>query len=73
MKPRLRPVEDSSAIAALGYDDEAEELYVQWAGGDVYVYSGVPPMVYKILLREESKGGYLNRVIKPRYASREVH
>ncbi len=72
MRPTLQPVDDSRAVAALGYDADSEELYVKWSGGDLYVYSGVPVMVYRILLREESKGGYLNRVIKPRYPCREI-
>jgi hypothetical protein len=72
MKPRLQPVADSKAVAALGYAVETEELYVQWASGDLYVYTGVPLMVYRILLREESKGRYLNKIIKPRYPCREI-
>jgi len=72
MRPKLRPVDDSAAIAALGYDEDAEELYVQWASGDIYVYAGVPPLVYRILMNEESKGGYVNKMIKPRYQFREV-
>jgi KTSC domain-containing protein len=69
--PKLMPVE-SGAIAAMGYDTGAQELYVRFAGGGTYAYSGVPEMVYRILLNADSKGAYLNKVVKPRYPCREL-
>jgi hypothetical protein len=69
--PKLKPVE-SGAIAAMGYDEDAEELYVQFVDGGTYAYGGVPEMVYRILLNADSKGAYLNKVIKPTYPSREI-
>jgi KTSC domain len=69
--PELRPV-DSGAIAAVGYDAEADELHVRFAHGGTYVYAQVPELVYRILLKAESKGAYLNKVVKPTYPCREI-
>ena len=69
--PRMQPV-DSSAIARIGYDAEAEEAYVEFHDADVYVYGGVPPDVFAALAEAESKGTFLNTVVKPCYPFRKV-
>ena len=63
---------DSSAVEAVGYDADTRTLYVRYADGDTYAYDDVPPDVHRWLLRSDSIGGYLNRVVKPAYAGREV-
>ncbi len=40
----LTPV-TSSNVAALGYDEENQELHVEFLGGGLYIYEGVPPEV----------------------------
>lgn len=67
--PEMVPV-DSTSIEAVGYDEDAQELYVQFAGGRTYVYSGVSTYTYEDLLSAPSKGSYLNREIKPNYEAR---
>lgn len=62
----MQPV-SSSSVQAVGYDDEHGRLFVDFVGGGRYVYYGVPASVYRELLESESIGGYVNRVIKPRY------
>jgi hypothetical protein len=62
----------STSVRAIGYDGRAEELYVEWAGGDTYVYSPVPRAIYDGLLNAPSKGAYLNKVVKPTYDYRTV-
>ena len=64
---RMQPVE-SSSIRAIGYDQEAEELWVEfYSSPDPYVYLEVPPTIYGELKDAGSKGEYLNLMIKPHY------
>lgn len=68
--PTMHPVE-SSAVARIGYDAEAEEAYVEYLGGDLYAYEGVPAAVFEELANAESKGTFVNAVIKE-YPFREI-
>lgn len=69
---KMFPV-DSSSIARIGYDVEAEEAYVEFRESSaVYAYSGVPLSVFAELARADSKGGFVNEVIKRRYPFRKV-
>lgn len=61
--PKMHPVE-SSAVARIGYDPETEEAYVEYLGGDLYAYEGVPAVVFEGLANAESKGTFVNAVIK---------
>jgi hypothetical protein len=70
-RPSMHPV-DSSCVARLGYDRVEEEVYVEFHGGAVYAYEGVPPAVYEQFERAESKGTFLNAAIKPRYPARKL-
>jgi hypothetical protein len=67
----MRPVE-SSAVARIGYDAEAEEAYVEYLGGGLYAYEGVPPGMFEELANAESKGTFVNETIKPRYPFRKL-
>jgi hypothetical protein len=67
----MHPVE-SSCIAKIGYDREAEEVYVEFHDSGVYAYRGVPLGVYEEFQRAESKGTFVNEVIKPRYSFRKA-
>lgn len=69
--PKMFPV-DSSAIARIGYDVEAEEVYIEFReSGGLYAYSGVPLEVFAELARADSKGSFVNAVIK-RYPVRKL-
>jgi hypothetical protein len=69
--PKMFPV-DSSAIARIGYDAEAEEAYVEFHDSDVYAYGGVPPAVFDEFAEAESKGTFLNTAIKPQFPFRKA-
>lgn len=69
--PKLFPV-DSSAIAKIGYDVEAEEAYVEFRDAGLYAYSGVPLRVFAELARADSKGAFVNEMIKRRYPFRKL-
>jgi len=66
-----RPVE-SRAIESVGYDARSRTLEVEYAGGGVYRYFGVPERAYALLLRANSRGAYVNGRIKPYYRCRRV-
>lgn len=58
---------ESSAIESVGYDARTRTLEVEFVGGGVYRYLGVPPREHETLMRAGSLGEYVNRRIKPRY------
>lgn len=68
--PKMHPVE-SSAVARIGYDAEAEEAYVEYLGGGLYAYEGVPAKVFEGLATADSKGTFVNAAIK-QYPFRKV-
>ena len=71
-RPQLIPVE-STAVEAVGYDEERRELYVRFRGSDgTYVYAGVSPEKYRALGEADSIGGYVNREIKPHHSYRQL-
>ena len=56
---------ESSSIRAIGYDPERYEAWVEYLSRPgPYVYFGVSPEVYDDLEEAESKGIYVNNVIK---------
>jgi KTSC domain len=66
------PVE-SSSIELVGYDEQAQELYVRFHNrGRTYAYEDVPRAQFDALLAAPSKGRYLNWEIKPYHAYRRV-
>lgn len=62
----------SSNVAAVGYQPATRILTVRFVGGAVYEYARVPASVHADLLGAASKGGYLAKSIKGRYAVRRV-
>lgn len=63
---------DSSNVQAIGYDNNAQELHVQFNSGATYVYHGVPPEIYDELMAAASKGSFLNRAVKAVYQCSKV-
>ena len=57
----------SSNIAAVGYDPATETLEVEFLSGSVYQYYNVPQNMYDQLMKEGSKGRFLNIYIKSAY------
>ena len=57
----------SSNIAAIGYDPATETLEVEFLSGSVYQYYNVQENMYDQLMREGSKGRFLNTYIKNAY------
>ncbi|GAA0410465.1 KTSC domain-containing protein [Cocleimonas flava] len=64
--PEMQPV-SSSNIAAVGYDPDTENAYVEFLDGSTYAYKGVPEYEFNNLLTAASVGSYLNRSFKNVY------
>lgn len=64
MTPEMIPTPDSSSVEEIGYDAEAEEVFVRYREGGLYAYIGVPTVVWDELRAAPSTGTYVNRVIK---------
>lgn len=58
---------ESTAISSVGYDANAKILEVEFSSGAVYKYRGVPPGVYRSLMKSPSKGQYVSRRIRDRF------
>jgi hypothetical protein len=67
----MEPTE-SEAISAVGYDESTRILRVTFRTGRSYEYLDVPPDEYGRFMSAESRGGYMNQVIKREYECREV-
>jgi hypothetical protein len=62
----------SQAITSVGYDASKLELEIEFRGGRVYRYRGVPSDVHQFLLRTPDKGSYVNRVVAKAFAYSEA-
>ena len=62
----------SSNIKAAGYDINENVLEVEFRGGKVYQYLGVPEQEYNDFMGAESKGRHLHEKIKGKYAHRKM-
>lgn len=67
-----RTAVESTSLRSVGYDPAAQVLEVEFCSGRIYAYEGVPPEVHDWLMRSKGKGGYFNRMIRDRYAMRDV-
>lgn len=63
---------ESSVIASVAHDPQANVLEVEFRNGRLYEYFGVPHGEYEALLSAESVGKYFNEEIRPRYRSARV-
>ena len=68
---RMAPVE-SSCVAAAGYDGTRHVLRIRFVEGRTYDYLGVPEPVFEGFQAADSKGRYVNCVVKPHYAVRRA-
>lgn len=59
----------SSAIGAIGYDDENNTLAVMFPNRAVYFYVGVPSRLFEEFVAAESKGGFFAKEVKDQYSS----
>ncbi len=62
----------STVIATMHYDPDSATLRVIFRSGMVYDYMNVPPAIYDAMKNAGSKGKYLNRHIKGKYAFEKI-
>lgn len=63
---------ESSCITSVAFDSEARVLQLEFTNGLVYEYSDVPATVCNDLLSAPSKGAFVTRFIRGRFAFRRV-
>lgn len=68
---KRKPV-SSSNIVSVGYDDKKLTLEVEFSGGGVYTYSGVPKKTYDGLMKAESVGSFFHKNVKTQFAAKKV-
>ena len=64
MTPEMVPTPESSSIEEVGYDAEAEEIFVRYKSGGLYAYLGVPAVIWDELRGAPSTGSFVNQVVK---------
>jgi hypothetical protein len=57
----------SKGIRGIAYDPDARTLDIEFSSSKIYRYFDVPPSLYEWLTRVESKGRFVNRLIKDKY------
>lgn len=68
----MTAVENSSQIAAVGYDPAAKLLHVEFKSGGTYAYEDVPADKADAFVKSDSKGRFLSAHIKSQHAHRKV-
>ena len=71
MMVKRHPV-DSSTLRSVGYDPDRRILVLEYESGAVYHYFDVPENIFEELMKEDSKGRFVNYRIKPYYRYREI-
>jgi len=62
-----RTLVSSSNVCSVGYDIDSAVLEVEFDGGDVYQYYGVPHYLYEQFMAASSLGSFLHEHIRPSY------
>ena len=62
----------SSVIRDTSYDETTKEMRVTFVSGRVYVYDGVPRVIYNAFRNAPSKGAFFNVAIRGRYHFHEL-
>jgi len=66
------PVQNSSNVASIGYDEDSSTLEIEFNNGATYQYFDVPENVFTGLRDADSVGGYLAATIKGTYRYSKV-
>jgi len=71
MATEWTPTPQSSNVVRVGYDDETQELTVEFKGGS-YTLTGVSKQGAADFAADSSPGAYYNRHLKNRYPTRKL-
>ena len=72
MQPEMEYTPESESVEEIGYDADGEEVWVRFKRSGLYVYSGVPSIVWEDFRAAPSKGRFVNEVLKPSYPYRRA-
>jgi hypothetical protein len=67
-----RVLVESACIASIAFSTEENVLQLEFRNGLAYEYFGVPPSLYSDLLSAQSKGAFVTRFIRGRFAFRRL-
>ena len=67
-----RKAVNSAGIVSVGYDAKAKVLEIEFKGGGVYQYSGVPEARYKSFMKASAMGSYFQKSIRNWYVCKKV-
>lgn len=59
-------------VWAVDYDPKTQVLEVAFKRGGVFSYEGVPPAVYRAMMRSDSIGSYLRSCVIGMYPERRL-
>jgi KTSC domain len=62
-----RAMVESTTLLSLAYDEARELLELEFHGGSIYQYFGVPTAVHEALRKASSKGSSFNQSIRGRF------
>lgn len=62
----------SSNLCSIGYDGQNGTLEIEFLGGGIYQYYGVPATIHAALMSAASHGTFFNAHIKGRYGDTKV-
>lgn len=74
MKKQLtKHLVESTNLEWVAYDEEEQELYIQFKSGGLYIYYKVPKQIFEDLLKAGSKGRYHAVKIKYEYDYKKLN
>jgi len=56
----------------VGYNENSKILEIEFHSGLVYEYSGVPPKVYKDLMKSDAVGKYFSDKVRTRFRTKQI-
>ncbi len=62
----------SSNVKRVGFDDETQDVIVEFANGNSYSYSGAGEAVAADLASNPSPGGFFSRHIRNKYPAKKL-
>jgi hypothetical protein len=68
----IRQPVSSSNLKSVGYDPNSALLEIEFQGGSIYQYSGVPQNVHQALMAATSLGSFVHEHIRGKYSYRKV-
>ena len=68
----ITPIENSSNLTGYAYSVETKEFGVEFKGGAIYIYYGVPKELVDEFAASLSKGGFLSMKIKGKFECRKL-